>query len=90
MSIQKKEIRLCVIIPTYNNAGTIGKVVEDVCSHCQHVIVVNDGCTDNTSAVLEGFKSRIDVVSYGKNKGKGGALVAGFRRAMEKGVAGYY
>ena len=85
MSIQKKEIRLCVIIPTYNNAGTIGKVVEDVCSHCQHVIVVNDGCTDNTSAVLEGFKSRIDVVSYGKNKGKGGALVAGFRRAMEKG-----
>ena len=42
MGTQNKEIRLCVIIPTYNNAGTIRNVVENVLVHCQHVIVVND------------------------------------------------
>ena len=58
MGTQNKEIRLCVIIPTYNNAGTIRNVVENVLVHCQHVIVVNDGCTDDTTTILEELKQK--------------------------------
>lgn len=78
-------MRLCVIIPTYNNAGTIRRVVEDVQKFCQQIIVVNDGSTDETSVILNAMSSLVTVVSYEKNRGKGHALVTGFRKAMDMG-----
>ena len=77
--------RLCIIIPTYNNAGTIRQVVDDACRICADVIVVNDGSTDDTSEILTTLPSTTTVVSYAKNKGKGHALVEGFRKAKELG-----
>jgi 1-acyl-sn-glycerol-3-phosphate acyltransferase len=49
------------------------------------VIVVNDGSTDDTSEILTTLPSTTTVVSYAKNKGKGHALVEGFRKAKELG-----
>ena len=43
---------VCVIIPTYNNAGTLACVLTDVLEYAPDVIVVNDGSTDNTAEVL--------------------------------------
>jgi len=77
--------RLCIIIPTYNNAGTIRQVVDDACRICADVIVVNDGSTDDTSEILTTLPGTTTVVSYAKNKGKGHALVEGFRKAKELG-----
>ena len=76
---------ICALIPTYNNAGTILDIVRRV--HCQlrDIIVVADGCTDNTLALLDTLDFPVTIVSYSKNKGKGGALVAGFRKAIEMG-----
>ena len=74
----------CVIIPTYNNAGTIRQVVDDVRRHTPHVIVVNDGSTDATARILAGIPG-LSVVEYGRNRGKGYALKAGFRRALQEG-----
>ena len=83
--ISHSAIRLCVIIPTYNNAGTVKQVIEDVSKHCKEIIVVNDGSTDDTAAILNTMQEAIHVVTYSPNKGKGHALVAGFRKAMEMG-----
>ncbi len=77
--------RLCVIIPTYNNAETIRQVIEDVRRYCNHVIVVNDGSTDATSDILQQMSQSVTVVAYGKNQGKGHALLEGFRKAKEMG-----
>lgn len=62
--------RLCVIIPTYNNAGTVGEVVSQVYSYCQDVIVVNDGSTDRTSEILAALTIPVTVVSYEKNQAR--------------------
>ena len=43
---------ICVVIPTYNNDGTIAAVVSEVLKECNDVIVVNDGSTDHTSKIL--------------------------------------
>ena len=48
-----------VLIPTYNNASTLGKVVEGALAYCPNLIVVNDGSNDGTSAVISGFSDRI-------------------------------
>lgn len=77
---------ICVIIPTYNNAGTIERVVRKTCEYCDDVIVVNDGSTDDTEKILKGI-GNVEIVGYEKNKGKGYALKMGFRRARKMGFA---
>ena len=81
MFVEKK---VCVLIPTYNNEQTLEKVLRDVLSFTDQVIVVNDGSTDSTPAILNKFPT-IELVSYEQNKGKGFALRQGFKRALEKG-----
>ena len=84
----KRTIRnhgICVLIPTYNNAGTLARVLSDVLEYSPDVIVVNDGSTDATNEILNKFKDRIHIVSYPVNKGKGGALKEGFRYAVANG-----
>lgn len=73
----------CVIIPTYNNAKTIRKVIEDVRQYTDNIIVVDDGCTDGTDAMLSSM--HVTVISHKRNKGKGRALKTGFDNARKAG-----
>ncbi|HIY89034.1 MAG TPA: glycosyltransferase family 2 protein [Candidatus Bacteroides pullicola] len=69
----------CVVIPTYNNAGTIRRVVEEVCRQTCHVIVVDDGSTDGTADCLKDLD--ILLLRHARNRGKGRALQTGLRHA---------
>lgn len=75
---------ICIVIPTYNNASTIAQVIADVKRYCLDVIVVNDGCTDDTAAILSEIQD-ITVVTLPENRGKGTALKSGFRKALALG-----
>lgn len=77
-------LRCVVIIPTYNNAGTVAKVISDVKAFTADVIVVNDGSTDDTRDILATIDD-IRVIDYPNNKGKGYALKLGLKRAYEWG-----
>ena len=77
--------KVCVVMPTYNNGGTLRDVVERVLAFCTDVIVVNDGCTDNSAEILASFGERVTVVDYGRNRGKGYALKQGFKKAKAMG-----
>lgn len=76
--------KYCVIVPTYNNSGSIAKVIEDVQQYCQDIIVVCDGATDGTLEILKGIDG-IRLVAYDVNRGKGYALKKGFETAKEMG-----
>lgn len=80
-----KTSKICVVMPTYNNDGTLRDVVERVLKFCNNVIVVNDGCTDTSDEILASFGDRITVVDYCRNRGKGYALKKGFEKAIELG-----
>ena len=80
------ERHICVVIPTYNNCGTIVHVVEETKLYCDNIIVVNDGSTDDTASVLSNIDA-ITVISYPKNRGKGYALKQGFRKALSMGYS---
>ena len=76
--------RVCIIIPTYNNATTLGNIITDVFEYTSNIIVVNDGSNDDTENILAAFPS-IHTISYKKNVGKGWALRKGLARATELG-----
>ena len=75
--------RICVVIPVFNHGLTVQRVVRGA-KEMYPVIVVNDGSTDDTPAVLAG-EGGITVVTLPQNRGKGTALRAGFDRAAEMG-----
>lgn len=81
-----KELRGVVILPTYNNAHTLSKVIDDVRQYCEDIIVVNDGSTDDTHSILISTEG-ITLVEYpdGQNRGKGHALKTGLRKASQMG-----
>ena len=74
----------CVILPTYNNAGTLAAVIESVAAYTRDILVVNDGSTDGTAAIIASFPY-IKNISYPHNTGTGYALRRGFARAIELG-----
>lgn len=77
-------LRCVVLIPTYNNAGTLAAVVGSVREVVGDVVVVNDGSTDDTKRILASIDG-IRVIDYAKNRGKGYALKLGLRKAYEWG-----
>lgn len=79
-----RERRICVVIPTYNNVGTIGDVVGRALLQCKDVIVVNDGSTDGTTEVLRKITG-ITLIENQRNKGKGAALKHALQQASELG-----
>src|SRR6187551_2249688 len=79
-----EKFNCCVIIPTYNNAGTLKRVIESVLAFTDNIIVVNDGSTDETRNILGGF-SEIQVLHFPANRGKGIALRKGFKEAVSRG-----
>jgi glycosyltransferase involved in cell wall biosynthesis len=79
-----RDKKVCVLVPTFNNAQTLPAVLDSLLEYTDQIVVVNDGSTDATTDVLEKFKA-LAVVSYPVNQGKGHALRTGFRKALELG-----
>lgn len=78
------ELKVCVIIPTYNNDGTLAKIIGDVAAYTQHIVVVNDGSTDGTAEIISKFPF-VQPIGYVKNIGKGWALRKAFKYASAQG-----
>lgn len=77
------ENRVLLIIPAYNESANIEKVVASVREHGHDFIVINDGSTDDTEAILMRIKA--PHVSLVCNLGIGGAVQTGYKYACEHG-----
>lgn len=75
--------RIAVLIPALNEALAIRAVVESVLAVVPNVILVDDGSTDGTSDCVADLP--ITVIRHDAPKGKGEALRAGFRAALDQG-----
>jgi glycosyltransferase involved in cell wall biosynthesis len=71
--------RVSAIIPTYNAEQTIASAIDSALAQDfsdLEVVVVNDGSTDSTRSIIEGYGSRITMVNQ-ENRGASGARNAG-------------
>lgn len=81
-----------VFFPAFNDEGSITKLIHDALdvapriTNDYEVIVVNDGSSDGTAAVLNSLASReprLRVIHHTRNRGYGGALRSGFDSATK-------
>lgn len=78
------------VIPVYNHPTTIGAMVDGVHAHGLHCVLVDDGCEPGCAGVLDRLAAahgpeRVTLVRLPRNRGKGGAMMAGFRAAAARG-----
>lgn len=88
ITVGVEENEVCAVIPTYQNAKTLLKVVADVHRVVDTVFVVDDGSNDGTAALLDKATSNErpeKVLTHPKNCGKGAALKTGLTYARQQG-----
>ncbi|MDP7009179.1 MAG: glycosyltransferase family 2 protein [Phycisphaerales bacterium] len=71
--------RILVGIPVYNEAKYINPVLSEVCNYANDILVVDDGSTDLTPALLAGHP--VEVIRHSENRGYGRSLQDMFRWA---------
>lgn len=80
-----------VVIPTYNEAHNIGKLIDILMGleESVHVLVIDDGSPDGTAEIVKNlshtFTGKIFLIEREGKLGLGTAYVAGFRYALENG-----
>ncbi|HEU5309421.1 MAG TPA: glycosyltransferase family 2 protein [Acidimicrobiia bacterium] len=85
-----------VFFPCYNDEATIARMVEVAVATIgrlgvddAEVIVVNDGSSDRSAAILAGLQTEeplLRVVTHERNRGYGGALLSGFAASTKQWV----
>jgi len=78
-------MRLCAIIPTYDNPTTIAEVVSRVREHIPDVVVVDDGSKESNRRIVEALAhdGRCVAVFRDRNGGKGAAVKTGLQWARD-------
>jgi glycosyltransferase involved in cell wall biosynthesis len=77
---------IVAVIPVYNEASTISRVVEETKKYVDLVVVVDDGSTDGTRKVLKNLNGKVFVHTHIVNRGVGAATATGITAALNSGA----
>lgn len=83
--------RILVIIPTYNEADNILKIIPEVLKNSSadrdyNILVVDDNSPDGTSGLVENLNNeKVNILKREKKNGLGTAYLAGFKYAIKNG-----
>lgn len=88
---ERDDTMIVVVLPAYNEALCIGELLDSFCEAigeegkpCRF-IVVNDGSSDDTAAVVNGYRNRmeLELINHPHNRGLAEAMKTGLFRAVE-------
>ena len=87
-----RELRVAVVIPAFNERGKIAETVATVPELADAIVVVDDASHDDTArqaelaALRRAAPERVEVLRHAANRGVGGAIATGYRRALGLGA----
>lgn len=77
--------KIVVFIPAYNTERTIQKTIDAIPRDAvDEIIVVDDGCKDNTAAIAR--SNNVRLLQHSPNRGYGAAQKTGYQAALEMGA----
>ncbi len=79
--------RIAVVVPAFREEAHVGDVVRTMPALVDHIVVVDDASPDGTSeSALAVGDPRVVLIRHESNKGVGGSIVTGHRKALELGA----
>ena len=83
-----KVSNLAVVIPAYKVSEQIMGVIEKIGPIVTQIFVVDDACPEGSGALVSAkcADKRVVVLTHSENQGVGGAVVTGYRAAVEAGA----
>lgn len=83
-----RPVKVVVVIPCYRVKDKICGVIDSLLDRVDAIIAVDDCCPQNSGAFLQELRSdpKLTVLFHEKNQGVGGAMITGFRAAIEAGA----
>lgn len=84
-----RKYNIATVIPGYRVEREIQLVLQGIPKYIKHIIVVDDASPDSTSNIVTAVAKkdkRITLIRHETNQGVGGAMVTGFRKALELGA----
>jgi len=80
-------LKVAAVVPCYNVARHLNRVVADMPDYLDKVYLVNDGSSDGTGELIQELSGgRVRAIHLDRNRGVGAAVLAGFERAVEEGA----
>lgn len=83
------DYNIAIVIPAYRVEREIESVLRELPDFIRHIIVVDDASPDAVSRLVSDAAKtdgRITLIRHAQNQGVGGAMVTGFRKALELGA----
>src|SRR5262245_50266043 len=79
-----KDLVVAVVVPAHNEQALIGTTISTMPDFVDHVIVIDDCSTDETSqCALDTGDPRVSLIRHERNTGVGGSILDGHRKALE-------
>lgn len=84
----KKNIEIAVIIPTYKARNHIASVIDGIGPEVARIYVIDDCCPDRSGdfVTINCKDHRVLVIKHEQNQGVGGAVMTGYKAAIEEGM----
>ena len=83
------KLTIAVVIPAYGVERDIQSVLRGLPAYIKHIIVVDDASPDSSANLVTTAAKkdkRITLIRHTENQGVGGAMISGFRKALELGA----
>lgn len=84
----ERNSEIAVVIPTYKARNHILGVIDKIGPEVNRIYIIDDCCPDNTGDYVEHSckDKRIRIIKHAENQGVGGAVMTGYKAAIEEGM----
>jgi len=83
-----KDKSICVVIPAYNEAKQIGKVIETMPDYVDRMVIIDDVSIDETVSIVKRYQQdndKVVLLEHITNQGVGGAIATGYKWVRDNG-----
>ncbi|MCG2784124.1 MAG: glycosyltransferase family 2 protein [Anaerolineae bacterium] len=85
--MKKNIVRIAIVIPLYRAEKHIGAVLRGIPAYISHIVIVDDCSPDQSVEIVQNCSdARICLISHQTNQGVGGAVLTGYKKAVELGA----